>query len=224
MQLNTSIKNQHKQVLLMNNHTSNTSLIKNYQNGDIKALDLIIKNTEKYIYKLISKYPIKYQDKEDMYQSGIIGLMTALQKFDLSKKVEFLTFATPFIRHELSLQAKQINTKLSISEKIYFRELKKYREEQKDNEMLDIISNSQDINAIEIADNGEQEEKICTKVYVESLLNELSEFRKNVLIKNFFLDIPQTEIAKKLNLTASQVRTQKAVALTQIRKNMAISF
>lgn len=208
----------------MNNHTSNTSLIKNYQNGDIKALDLIIKNTEKYIYKLISKYPIKYQDKEDMYQSGIIGLMTALQKFDLSKKVEFLTFATPFIRHELSLQAKQINTKLSISEKIYFRELKKYREEQKDNEMLDIISNSQDINAIEIADNGEQEEKICTKVYVESLLNELSEFRKNVLIKNFFLDIPQTEIAKKLNLTASQVRTQKAVALTQIRKNMAVSF
>ena len=224
MQLNTSIKNQHKQVLLMNNHTSNTSLIKNYQNGDIKALDLIIKNTEKYIYKLISKYPIKYQDKEDMYQSGIIGLMTALQKFDLSKKVEFLTFATPFIRHELSLQAKQINTKLSISEKIYFRELKKYREEQKDNEMLDIISNSQDINAIEIADNGEQEEKICTKVYVESLLNELSEFRKNVLIKNFFLDIPQTEIAKKLNLTASQVRTQKAVALTQIRKNMAVIF
>lgn len=208
----------------MNNHTYNTILIKNYQNGDIKALDLLIKNTEKYIYKLVSKYPVKCQDKEDMYQSGIIGLMTALQKFDLSKNVEFLTFATPFIRHELSLQAKQINTKLYISEKVYFQELKKYREEEKDSEMLDVISNSQDINAIEIADNGEQEEKICTKVYVESLINELSEFRKNVLIKNFFLDIPQTEIAKKLNLTASQIRTQKAVALTQIRKNMAVSF
>lgn len=208
----------------MNNHTSNTSLIKNYQNGDIKALDLIIKNTEKYIYKLISKYPVKCQDKEDMYQSGIIGLMTALQKFDLSKNVEFLTFATPFIRHELSLQAKQINTKLYISEKVYFQELKKYREEEKDSEMLDVISNSQDINAIEIADNGEQEEKICTKVYVESLLNELSEFRKNVLIKNFFLDIPQTEIAKKLNLTASQIRTQKAVALTQISVECKTNF
>ena len=140
----------------MNNHTSNTILIKNYQNGDIKALDLLIKNTEKYIYKLVSKYPVKCQDKEDMYQSGIIGLMTALQKFDLSKNVEFLTFATPFIRHELSLQAKQINTKLYISEKVYFQELKKYREEEKDSEMLDVISNSQDINAIEIADNGEQ--------------------------------------------------------------------
>lgn len=35
---------------------------------------------------------------EDIFQSGVIGLIKAIDRFDLSREVEFTTFALPYIR------------------------------------------------------------------------------------------------------------------------------
>ena len=42
-----------------------------------------------------------YKSKEDLYQVGIIGLITAYQKFDPTLNVKFSTYAYPYILGEM---------------------------------------------------------------------------------------------------------------------------
>ena len=48
--------------------------------------------------RMASKLPIDVSDREDLINVGIIGLMSALEKFDKSRKVQFETYARFRIR------------------------------------------------------------------------------------------------------------------------------
>jgi RNA polymerase sigma factor for flagellar operon FliA len=52
----------------------------------------------KYVLGRISLYLPPHLDSEDLTESGIIGLIRAVQEFDLSREIEFTTFAVPRIR------------------------------------------------------------------------------------------------------------------------------
>jgi|GEM_PF-295215 RNA polymerase sigma-B factor len=41
------------------------------------------------------------EEAEDIFQTGVIGLIKAIDRFDLSREVEFTTFALPYIRGEI---------------------------------------------------------------------------------------------------------------------------
>ena len=52
----------------------------------------------KYVLGRISLYLPPHLDTEDLTISGIIGLIKSVEEFDLSRKIEFTTFAVPRIR------------------------------------------------------------------------------------------------------------------------------
>lgn len=52
----------------------------------------------KYVLGRISLYLPPHLDSEDLTTSGIIGLIKSVGEFDLSRKIEFTTFAVPRIR------------------------------------------------------------------------------------------------------------------------------
>jgi len=52
----------------------------------------------KYVLGRISLYLPPHLDSEDLTISGIIGLIKSVEEFDLSRKIEFTTFAVPRIR------------------------------------------------------------------------------------------------------------------------------
>jgi len=52
----------------------------------------------KYVLGRISLYLPPHLDSEDMTESGVIGLIRSVQEFDLSREIEFTTFAVPRIR------------------------------------------------------------------------------------------------------------------------------
>lgn len=78
----------------------NKFLIRLIQNGDKQARqDLCIKNSGlvgKFAVKYIKKFPCKLT-LEDLMQEGFIGMLTAAEKFDLSKDTAFSTYATWWI-------------------------------------------------------------------------------------------------------------------------------
>lgn len=61
--------------------------------------DLII-NNQNLIYKL-THYFKNYENKEDLFQAGCIGMVKAYKKYDASFNVKFTTFAFPYILGEM---------------------------------------------------------------------------------------------------------------------------
>lgn len=77
------------------------SLIKEAQAGDIKARDRLVNCNLKLVFNLINRFQNRGYELEDIFQIGTIGLMKAIDKFDLSYAVKFSTYAVPMIVGEI---------------------------------------------------------------------------------------------------------------------------
>lgn len=74
------------------------------KNKDLDTLETFIKANERLVIKEVYKY-IGYEtismDYDDMYQYGCIGLLKAMERFDLEKENEFSTYAIHWIRQSI---------------------------------------------------------------------------------------------------------------------------
>lgn len=60
----------------------------------------LIKNYEKLVYKIISKYSNE-SNKDDLFQAGMIGILYASSKYDSKLNVKFSSFAYKYILGEV---------------------------------------------------------------------------------------------------------------------------
>lgn len=80
---------------------SNEELLLLASKGDIKAQeDLVIQNTG-LVHSVVRRFLGRGQEAEDLFQIGCIGLIKAVQKFDLTFGVKFSTYAIPMIMGEI---------------------------------------------------------------------------------------------------------------------------
>ncbi|MBP5435571.1 sigma-70 family RNA polymerase sigma factor [bacterium] len=78
-----------------------TELFRQFQEyGDHEAAKKLIISNLKLVVNLAYKFR-NFRDVSDLIQEGNLGLMTALQKFDLDKGVRFATYATWWIRAKI---------------------------------------------------------------------------------------------------------------------------
>ena len=72
-------------------------LFKKYQNGDLKAKEELINGNLKLVLSILKKYNNRCDNMDDLFQVGCIGLIKAIDNFDLSFDVKFSTYAVPLI-------------------------------------------------------------------------------------------------------------------------------
>lgn len=66
----------------------------------MSEINYLIKENERLIYS-IANYFKNYNSKEDLYQAGCVGLITAYKKFNPSMNCKFTTYAYPYIMGEM---------------------------------------------------------------------------------------------------------------------------
>lgn len=76
-------------------------LLKKYQAGDKSAREKLIKGNLKLVLSVIQKFISRGENPDDLFQVGCIGLMKAIDNFDISQNVRFSTYAVPMISGEL---------------------------------------------------------------------------------------------------------------------------
>ena len=77
------------------------SLIASAQNGDLAAKNKLIKINIGLVKKSISKYLNCGLDKDDLFQLGCIGLIKAIDRFNISLGYMFSSYAVPLIDGEI---------------------------------------------------------------------------------------------------------------------------
>ena len=78
-----------------------TTLIAKSQEGDKAARSELIENNLGLVHAVVRRFCGRGVDAEDLFQIGVIGLMKAIDKFDLSFQVKFSTYAVPLIAGEI---------------------------------------------------------------------------------------------------------------------------
>jgi len=71
------------------------------KNGDSSAREIFIKGNLRLVLSVIQRFNNRGENVDDLFQVGCIGLMKAIDNFDLEQNVKFSTYAVPMIIGEI---------------------------------------------------------------------------------------------------------------------------
>lgn len=78
-----------------------SDLIRRAQEGDKDAFDRMISDNLGLVHSIVRRFEHRGCDREELFQTGCIGLIKAIEKFDLSLQLAFSTYAVPMIMGEI---------------------------------------------------------------------------------------------------------------------------
>ena len=78
-----------------------TELMKKVKQGDELARDEFVVANLRLVLSVVQRFANKKEKSDDMFQVGCVGLMKAIDNFDLSLNVRFSTYAVPMIIGEI---------------------------------------------------------------------------------------------------------------------------
>ncbi len=92
-------------------------LLKRIKNGDNTARDELINGNLRLVLSVIQRFVNRGENLDDLFQVGCIGLIKAIDNFDISHNVRFSTYAVPMIIGEIRRYLRD-NTAVRVSRSI----------------------------------------------------------------------------------------------------------
>lgn len=86
------------------------SLIFRSQQGDLQARERLVQENLPLVYSITKRFVDRNIEYEDLIQIGSLGLVKAINDFDLSYEVKFSTYAVPKIIGEIRQYLRQSST------------------------------------------------------------------------------------------------------------------
>ncbi len=83
------------------NSNEKEELFKRILVGDKEARELYIKGNLRLVLSIIQRFSNSNENVDDLFQIGCIGLMKAIDNFDITQNVKFSTYAVPMIIGEI---------------------------------------------------------------------------------------------------------------------------
>ncbi len=83
------------------NNKEMRKLFTRMQNGDFQSRDQLVNGNLRLVLSVIQRFNNRGELVDDLFQVGCIGLIKAIDNFDLSQNVKFSTYAVPMIIGEI---------------------------------------------------------------------------------------------------------------------------
>ena len=94
-----------------------TVLIEQLQAGKTELRDVLVEKNLGLVQHIVKRYLGRGVDAEDLFQIGSIGLIKAIDKFDLTYDVKFSTYSVPMIIGEIKRYLRD-NSSIRVSRSI----------------------------------------------------------------------------------------------------------
>lgn len=216
--------------------TDNLQLLRLAKEGDMTARNRLITENMGLVVSVAKRYIGRGQDLEDLVQIGLIGLIKAVDRFDMSYDVMFSTYSVPLIQGEIRRFLRDDGiVKVSRNLKTIHYNAEKFRQEfqrtngreptveeiceQTGSTMEDLVMAMESAAEIsDIDDMGElqnsrrEEDIVVEKLYVKQLLDTLSDKEKKLITLRYFREKTQGETGRILGMSQVQVsRLEKKI-------------
>ena len=76
-------------------------LLARVKQGDMQAREELIRGNLRLVLSVIQRFSGRGESADDLFQVGCIGLIKAIDNFDITQSVKFSTYAVPMIMGEL---------------------------------------------------------------------------------------------------------------------------
>ena len=88
----------------------NKELFEKMKNGDEEARERLIQGNLRLVLSVIQRFYGRGENADDLFQVGCVGLIKAIDNFDLSQNVQFSTYAVPMIIGEVKRYLRDNNS------------------------------------------------------------------------------------------------------------------
>ena len=85
-------------------------LLKKIKEEDEEAREIFIKGNLRLVLSIIQRFYGRGENADDLFQIGCVGLIKAIDNFDLSQGVQFSTYAVPMIIGEVKRYLRDNNS------------------------------------------------------------------------------------------------------------------
>ena len=178
----------------------------------MSARNKLVEHNLRLVAHIIKKYYSAQNEQDDLVSIGTIGLIKAINTYDISKKIKLSSYASRCIENEILM---------------HFRNLKKTAQDISINEAIDIDKDGNPLTLLDIMsvdDNiaDELDLKFNSKKLTKFINEELSSREKKIIILRYGLNgeepLTQREVAKMLNISRSYVSRIEKKALQLLKK------
>ena len=186
-------------------------LLKSAQ-GDINARNKLVEHNLRLVAHIIKKYYSTQNDQDDLVSIGTIGLIKAINTFDINKNIKLSSYASRCIENEILMHFRNIR---KTSQDISLNETIDTDKDGNPLSLLDILSTDDNI-----LDNLNDKLNISKlKGYIDS---ELNAREKTVIVLRYGLDgskpLAQREVADMLGISRSYISRIETKALKSLRR------
>ena len=190
-------------------------LLKRLMNKDKDAKDILVEKNLRLVVYIAKKFETSGINIEDLISIGTIGLMKAINSYNLDKNIKLATYASRCIENEILMYLRKnnkIKTEISIDEPI------NVDSEGNDLSLADILGTDND--AIFKSVEDEENKKI-----LKNAIQNLNNREKTIMQLRYGFDgkeeLTQKEVADKLGISQSYISRLEKKVINNLREDFS---
>ncbi len=213
------------------------------QAGDKPARDQLVQSNLRLVLSIVQRFGNRGENPDDLFQVGCIGLLKAIDNFDLSMNVRFSTYAVPMIIGEIRRYLRDNNAiRVSRSVRDVAYKALSARDELAAQKGLSLPA-SQVVFALDaiaepvslfepifndggdpiyvvdqVKDERESEQRWTEELCISNALACLNEREQKIINLRFFVGKTQMEVADEIGISQAQVSRLEKNALLHLRR------
>ncbi len=231
-------------------------MLRKIKEGDLSLKDEFINSNLRLVLSIVKKFNNRGENVNDIFQVGVVGLIKAIDNFDITQPVQFSTYAVPMIIGEIKRylrdnSAFRVTRSLRDLSYLILQEKEKYIKEHNEEPSIDKIceltnaSKEDVILAIDsmvtpmsiydsvyndggdqiflldqLKNEKEESENLIDNISISQMLEKLNDKERSVIIKRYFKDKTQVELAEELGVSQAQISRIEKGALLKLRKRI----
>ena len=182
------------------------------KNGDIKARNILVEHNLRLVAHIIKKYYAVNVDQDDLVSIGTIGLIKAINTFDMDKNIKLSSYASRCIENEILM---------------HFRNLKKSSQNVSLEDAVDI---DKDGNTLKLMDLLSIDDDFADNLDKKLNLQKINKYLSETLTKrelqiinlryglNGSKPLTQREVSSIMNISRSYVSRIEKKALEKLKE------